>query len=84
MRSSRTSASFLQQRYASVSTSYEQARQNALKQQLYIVRVGEPQHAGQVDLPAAVPERADDPGESCSIVYAIGWLLVTGVREHAN
>ena len=78
-----TQRGFLQQRYASVSTSYEQARQNALKQQLYIVRVVNP----NMPVKSIYPQRFVTILTvlvALFVVYAIGWLLVTGVREHAN
>lgn len=78
-----TQRNFLQQRYASVSTSYEQARQNALKQQLYIVRVVNP----NMPVKSIYPQRfltILTIMVALLIVYAIGWLIVTGVREHAN
>lgn len=78
-----TQRGFLQQRYVSVSTSYEQARQNALKQQLYIVRVVNP----NMPVKSIYPQRFLTVLTilvALFVIYAIGWLLVTGVREHAN
>ncbi len=73
---------FLQQRYASASTAYEGARQQAVRQQLYVVRV--------VD--ANMPVKSTYPRRALSlitlfaaltIIYAIGWLIAAGVREHS-
>jgi capsular polysaccharide transport system permease protein len=78
-----TQRSFLQQHYVSVSQSYETARQNALKQQLYIVRVVNP----NMPVKSIYPQRFFTVLTilvALFVVYAIGWLLVTGVREHAN
>ena len=78
-----TQRTFLQQRYASVSTSYEQARQNALKQQLYIVRVVNP----NMPVKSIYPRRFATTLTILAllfVIYWIGWLIVTGVREHAN
>jgi capsular polysaccharide transport system permease protein len=78
-----TQRGFLQQRYVSVSQSYEQARQNALKQQLYIVRVVNP----NLPVKSIYPQRfltVLTIFVALFVVYAIGWLIVTGVREHAN
>lgn len=78
-----TQRGFLQQRYVSVSQSYEQARQNALKQQLYIVRVVNP----NMPVKSIYPQRFMTVLTilvALLVIYAIGWLLVAGVREHAN
>ena len=78
-----TQRNFLQTRYASVSTAYDQARQNALKQQLYIVRVVNP----NMPVKSIYPQRFLTILTilvALFVVYAIGWLIVTGVREHAN
>ena len=73
---------FAAKRYAGVATALETARENALKQQLYIVRVVEPN----------LPVRALYPRSllivtsvfaSLLVAYGIGWLIVAGVREHA-
>jgi capsular polysaccharide transport system permease protein len=78
-----TQRAFLQQRYASVSTSYEQARQSALKQQLYIVRVVNP----NLPVKSIYPRRFMTTLTIMVIlfiIYSIGWLVVAGVREHSN
>ena len=73
---------FAAKRYAGVATALETARENALKQQLYIVRVVAPN----------LPVRALYPRSllivtsvfaSLLVAYGIGWLIVAGVREHA-
>jgi len=73
---------FAAKRYAAVATALETARENALKQQLYVVHVVEPN----------LPVRALYPRSAlivtsvffCLLVsYGIGWLIVAGVREHA-
>lgn len=77
-----TQRTFLQQRYANVSTSYEQSRQQALRQQLYIVRVVNPN----------LPVKSIYPRRFVMtltifivlfVVYSIGWLVIAGVREHS-
>lgn len=78
-----TQRTFLQQRYASVSTSYEQARQQAIRQQLYIVRVVNP----NMPVKSIYPKRFVTTLTILVvlfIVYSIGWLIVAGVREHSN
>lgn len=73
---------FAAKRYAGVATALENARENALKQQLYVVHVVEPN----------LPVRALYPRStlivtsvffSLLVSYGIGWLIVAGVREHA-
>ena len=78
-----TQRTFLQQRYASVSTSYEQARQQAIRQQLYIVRVVNP----NMPVKSIYPKRFVTTLTILMvlfILYSIGWLIVAGVREHSN
>jgi capsular polysaccharide transport system permease protein len=74
---------FAAKRYAAAAASLEQARERAMKQQLFIVRVVEPN----------VPDKATYPKRLTIIAtvffgllfaYAIGWLIVAGVREHAS
>jgi capsular polysaccharide transport system permease protein len=72
----------LARRYETASTAYEQARQQAVKQNLYVVRI--------VD--ANLPVKSLYPRRglilltllaTLLVVYGIGWLIVAGVREHA-
>lgn len=73
---------FAAKRYESAAAALEKARQEAQKQQLYLVRVVNPN----------MPVKALFP-ESTKIVltvfvglllaYSIGWLIAAGVREHA-
>lgn len=73
---------FLQQRYTSASTAYDSARQNAVRQQLYVVRVVEP----NMPVKSIYPQRGlalITLFAALTIVYAIGWLIVAGVREHS-
>jgi capsular polysaccharide transport system permease protein len=73
---------FLAKRYEAAASSLEKAREQAVRQQLYVVRV--------VD--ANMPQKALFPERSrilltvligLLLAYAIGWLIVAGVREHA-
>lgn len=78
-----TQRAFLQTRYASVSTSYEQARQQAIKQQLYIVRVVNP----NMPVKSIYPRRFVTTLTVLVVLfigYSIGWLIVSGVREHSG
>lgn len=73
---------FAAKRYAGVAAALEVARENALKQQLYIVRVVEP----NLPVRALYPRSALIVASvlvSLLVAYGIGWLIVAGVREHA-
>jgi capsular polysaccharide transport system permease protein len=73
---------FAAKRYASSAAALEQARDHAMKQQLFIVRVVNPN----------LPQKSTYPKRVTTIAtvffallfaYAIGWLIVAGVKEHA-
>lgn len=69
-------------RYEAAAAALDAARDQALRQQLYLVRVVEP------NLPqkALYPKRIKLIATvffALLIVYAIGWLIFAGVREHA-
>lgn len=73
---------FAAKRYEAAAASLEKARDTAMKQQLYIVRVVDP----NMPVKSEYPKR----GEilltiflSLLLAYGIGWLLVAGVREHS-
>jgi len=73
---------FAQQNYTATQTALVTAREDAQKQQLFLVRVVQP------NLPemALFPRRWLIVGTifaSLLVAYGIGWLLVAGVREHA-
>ena len=73
---------FLSKRYDAAATAFQRAREQAVRQQLYVVRVVEP------NLPvwALYPERWRILGTvfvGLILAYAIGWLLAAGVREHS-
>lgn len=74
---------FLSKRYDAASAAFEAARQQAVRQQLYIVRI--------VD--ANMPVRSEYPKRALSlltlfialmVLYGLGWLVAAGVREHAS
>ena len=72
----------LAKRYDAASASYEQARQEAVRQQLYVVRVVDP----NMPVKSIYPKRAlilVTLFMTLLVVYAIGWLIAAGVREHA-
>jgi capsular polysaccharide transport system permease protein len=73
---------FASKRYESSAAAVESAREQAAKQQLYVVRIVEPN----------LPEKALYPQRwivlttvlcGALLIYGIGWLLLAGVREHA-
>ena len=73
---------FAAQRYELAAAAFEKARDQALRQNLFIVRVVEPN----------LPEKALYPRRftilatlfaGLTLAYGIGWLILAGVREHA-
>jgi capsular polysaccharide transport system permease protein len=73
---------FASKRYSAAAAALESAREQAVRQQLFVVRVDEPNH----------PVKSLYPRRLWTIfgiivgallVYGIGWLIVAGVREHA-
>uniref|UniRef100_B0T6Z5 Capsule polysaccharide export-like protein n=1 Tax=Caulobacter sp. (strain K31) TaxID=366602 RepID=B0T6Z5_CAUSK len=74
---------FAAKRYEAAAASLEAAREQALKQQLFVIRVVEPNLPSK----ALYPHRL----KTVAIVffglllsYAVGWLILAGVREHAG
>lgn len=73
---------FAAKRYEVAAANLEKARDAAMKQQLYIVRVVDP----NLPVKSEFPERGKvllTVLLSLLIAYGIGWLLVAGVREHS-
>ncbi|WP_016747176.1 capsule polysaccharide transporter [Rhizorhabdus wittichii] len=73
---------FAAKRYEVAAANLEKARDTATKQQLYIVRVVDP----NVPVKSEFPERGKmllTVFLSLLIAYGIGWLLAAGVREHS-
>lgn len=69
-------------RYETATAALDTAREQALRQQLYLVRIVEP------NLPAKAlyPKRLKLVATiffALLLIYAIGWLILAGVREHA-
>jgi|TARA_R100000501_G_scaffold5804_1_gene12780 capsular polysaccharide transport system permease protein len=73
---------FAAKRYELAAGMYEKARSDALRQNLFVVRIVEPN----------LPERALYPRRitivltvlaGLALAYGIGWLLLAGMREHA-
>jgi len=73
---------FLAKRYEAAAASLEKAREQALQQQLYLVRVVD----ANMPVKSTYPERWRILGTvvvALLLIYSIGWLIVAGVREHA-
>jgi capsular polysaccharide transport system permease protein len=73
---------FLAKRYEAAAAGLEKAREQALQQQLYLVRVVNP----NMPVKSTFPERGRILGTvlvALLLTYSIGWLIVAGVREHA-
>jgi len=72
---------FLAKRYEAAAAGLEKAREQALRQQLYIVRIVDP----NMPVKSLYPERWRIMATliiALNLLYAIGWLIVAGVREH--
>jgi capsular polysaccharide transport system permease protein len=73
---------FVAKRYESAAAAFDKARQDAQRQQLYLVRVVNPNRP----VKALYPERTKivlTVLVGLLLTYGIGWLIVAGVREHA-
>ncbi len=73
---------FAAKRYSASAAAVDAAESQAVKKQLYLVRVVNP----NVPVKPLYPQRARILGTvllALLLVYGIGWLLVAGVREHA-
>ncbi len=73
---------FLSKRYDTAATGLQRAREQAVRQQLYVVRVVEP----NLPVKSLYPERWRILGTvlvALLLAYSIGWLLVAGVKEHS-
>jgi len=74
---------FADRQLASATSSLENARADAQRQQIFLLRVVEPNLPEYALFPQAVFNTATVL-IALTIVYAIGWLLVAGAREHAS
>ena len=73
---------FAAERYQAAAALYEKAREDASRQQLFVARVVEANMPQQ----ALYPKRLQIVATvalALLLVYAIGWLVVAGVREHS-
>jgi capsular polysaccharide transport system permease protein len=73
---------FLAKRYEAAAASLERARETAQRQQLYLVRVVDP----NMPVKSLYPQRFRILATVVIVlllIYSIGWLIVAGVREHA-
>lgn len=74
---------FAAKHYEAAAAALEVARTEALKQQLFVVRVVEP----NLPVKALYPERLKAIATvflATLLIYGIGWLILAGVREHAS
>lgn len=74
---------FAAKRYSAAAAALESAREQASRQQLFVVRVVAPNHP----VKSLYPERwwtLFSIFMGLLLVYAIGWLIAAGVREHAS
>jgi capsular polysaccharide transport system permease protein len=72
---------FAAKRYAAAAAALDEARAQALRQQIYLVRVVDP----NMPVKSLYPERGRitiTVFMSLLIAYGIGWLMLAGVREH--
>lgn len=72
---------FAAKRYSSAAAAFDEARAQAVKQQLYLVRVVNP----NVPVKSQYPERGRIVITiffSLALAYGIGWLMLAGIREH--
>jgi capsular polysaccharide transport system permease protein len=70
-------------RYAAAAAQYEQAKAEARRQQLYLIRIVDPNRP----VKSLFPERGKNVLTlflSLFIAYAVGWLLWAGIKEHSQ
>ncbi|TGX48692.1 capsule biosynthesis protein [Sphingomonas gei] len=73
---------FSAKRFETAAAALDAAREQAVRQQLFLVRVVEPNLPGK----ALYPKRLKLIATvffALLLVYAIGWLILAGIREHA-
>lgn len=73
---------FLAKRYDAAASALQQARERAMRQQLYVVRVVN----ANLPVKSLFPQRFRILATvfvSLLLIYSIGWLIAAGVREHA-
>jgi capsular polysaccharide transport system permease protein len=73
---------FAAKRYAAAAAALETAREQATRQQLFVVRLVEP----NVPVKSTYPHRLTIIGTvllGLLLLYSVGWLILAGVREHA-
>lgn len=73
---------FESKRYAAAAAALESAREQATRQQLFVVRLVEPNMPQKATYPKAV-KSIFTVFLSLAVAYGIGWLLLAGVREHS-
>jgi capsular polysaccharide transport system permease protein len=74
---------FESKRYSMAAAALESAREAAIRQQLFVVRLVEPSYPGKATYPKGVKSTLT-VFLVLVLAYGIGWLLLAGVREHAS
>lgn len=74
---------FAAKRYEVAAGGLERAREEAMRQQLFVTRLVEPNMPQKATYPKGLKNTAT-VFLLLMIVYGIGWLLLAGVREHAG
>lgn len=73
---------FAAQRYTAAAAALQQAQAEAIRQQVYVTRIVDP----ELPVKSLFPERGKAVATvffSLLLAYGIGWLLMAGVKEHA-
>ena len=74
---------FAGKRYEMAAAAFDKAREEAKDQQLYVVRVVNP----NMPVKSLFPQRGKIIGTTfiaLLLIYSIGWLIAAGVKEHAS
>lgn len=74
---------FADRQLASATASLEQARSDGLRQQVFLMRVAEPNLAERALYPTGTFNTLT-AFVSLTVLFGIGWLLLAGAREHAS
>jgi capsular polysaccharide transport system permease protein len=74
---------FESKRYAAAAAALESAREQATRQQLFVVRLVEPNMPQKATYPKGI-KTVFTVFLALALAYGIGWLLAAGVREHTT
>lgn len=73
---------FASRRYDEAAAAFQRARDQAQRQQLFIVRIVEPNHPVKSQYPKSA-KVIFTVFIALALAYSLGWLIAAGVREHA-